>query len=77
MDEGIESSMSRKGNYWDNTVIGPFFIRLKAESVHAEKFAGLDDAYASVFEYIKLFYNNIKRYSTNGYKSHKEYERIY
>ena len=77
LDKGIQPSMSRKGNCWDNAVIESFFARLKVESVHAEKFQGLDDAYSSVFEYIELFYNNIRRHSTNAYKSPMEYERIY
>lgn len=77
LEEGIASSMSRKGNCWDNAVIESFFARLKVESVHAEKFTGLEDAYTSVFEYIELFYNNIRRHSTNGYKSPKEYEQLY
>ena len=77
LDEDIRSSMSRKGNCWDNAVIESFFARLKVESIHAESFAGLDDAYSCVFEYIELFYNNVRRHSSNGYKSPKEYERIH
>ena len=54
-----------------------FFARLKVESIHTESFKGIDDTYSCVFEYIELFYNNVRRHSTNGYKSPKEYERIY
>lgn len=77
LDEDIKSSMSRKGNCWDNAVIESFFARLKVESIHTESFDGLDEAYSCVFEYIELFYNSVRRHSTNGYKSPKEYERIY
>ncbi len=77
LDNGIRASMSRQGNCWDNAVIESFFARLKVESLYAENFRGLDDAYSSVFEYIELFYNNVRRHSTNGYKSPIEHERIY
>lgn len=77
LDEGIQPSISRKGNCWDNAVVESFFARLKVESLHAESFRGLDDAYCSVFEYTELFYNNVRRHSTNGYKSPMEYERVY
>lgn len=69
--------MSRKGNCWDNAVIESFFSRLKVESLHAESFKGIDDAYSSVFEYIELFYNRVRRHSTIGYKSPVEYENDY
>ena len=77
LDNGIQASMSRSGNCWDNAVIESFFARLKVESVHAESFETLDEAYSSVFEYIERFYNNVRRHSTNGYKSPKDYEQIY
>ncbi len=69
--------MSQKGNCWDNAPMESFFSRLKVALIHAESFAGLDDAYSSVFEYIELFYNNVKRHSANDYKSPKDYEQIY
>ena len=77
LDEDIQPSMSRKGNCWDNAAMESFFARLKVESIHSESFAGLDDAYSSVFEYIELFYNTVRRHSANGYKSPREYEQIY
>lgn len=77
LDHKIKPSMSRKANCWDNAVVESFFARLKVESVHGERFKGLDDAYSSVFEYIELFYNNVRRHSTNDYKSPMEYEQIY
>lgn len=77
LDCGVQPSMSRKGNCWDNAVIESFFSRLKVESIHAEKFKGLGDAYTEVFEYIELFYNTIRRHSSNGYLSPKQYEQQY
>ena len=77
LDHGVQASMSRSGNCWDNVVIESFFARLKVESVHAASFETLDEAYSSVFEYTGRFYNNVRRHSSNGYKSPKAYEQIY
>ena len=74
---GVIPSMSRKGNCWDNAAIESFFARLKVESVYAENLKGKHDAYACVFDYIELFYNNVRRHSANGYKSPINYENEY
>ncbi len=77
ISKGIQSSMSRKGNCWDNAVVESFFARLKVESIYAESFKGKQDAYACVFEYIELFYNSVRRHSTNAYLSPCNYENEY
>ena len=75
--EGIKPSMSRKGNCWDNAAMELFFARLKVESIHGESFKGKQEAYACVFEYIEMFYNSVRRHSTNGYQSPNNYEKYY
>lgn len=77
LDEGIRPSMSRKGNCWDNAAMESFFARLKVESLYAESFKDKGEAYASVFEFIELFYNSVRRHSATGYKSLKQYEDEY
>ena len=54
-----------------------FFARLKVESIHGEVIKGKSDAYSCVFEYIELFYNSVRRHSTNGYLSPNQYEQNY
>lgn len=76
-DEQITPSMSRKGNCWDNAAMESFFARLKVEEVYAELYQSMDEAYSSVFEYIELFYNRVRRHSTIGYISPVEYENNY
>lgn len=76
-DSGITPSMSRKGNCWDNAAMESFFSRLKVEEVFGQTYAGLNAAYSSVFEYIELFYNRVRRHSANGYISPVEFEKIY
>lgn len=76
-DHGIRPSMSRKGNCWDNAAMEAFFARLKVESIYAEPPRTTDEAYAQVFEYIELFYNNVRRHSAINYQSPKQYEADY
>jgi len=77
LNNDVISSMSRSGNCWDNAAMESFFARLKVESVHAESFKGIDDAYTSVFEYIEVFYNRVRRHSANEYKSPASFEENY
>ena len=76
-EQGIQPSMSRKGNCWDNAAVESFFARMKVESIYAERFRNKDEAYACVFEYIELFYNSIRRHSAIDYKSPRQFEEDY
>jgi transposase InsO family protein len=64
---GITCSMSRKGNCWDNAPMESFFATLKKELVHHENYQTRAQARQSLFEYIEVFYNRIRRHSTLGY----------
>ncbi len=63
---GMECSMSRKGNCWDNAVAESFFHTLKTELVHHEDYRSRTEAKASIFEYIEVFYNRQRRHSYIG-----------
>ena len=76
-DHGFRSSMSRKGNCWDNAVMESFFGRLKVELIYAENYQSINEARAGIFEYIELFYNKERRHSANGFLSPNDYERKY
>ncbi len=71
----ITCSMSRRANCWDNAPMESFFASLKKELVHDEDFATREAARSSIFEYIEVFYNRVRRHSSLGYKSPVEYER--
>jgi transposase InsO family protein len=73
--EGIVCSMSRRGNCWDNAPMESFFASLKKELVHREEYATREEAKASIFEYIEVFYNRVRRHSSLGYVAPAEYER--
>ena len=72
---GITCSMSRRANCWDNAPMETFFASLKKELVHDEDYATRAEARASIFEYIEVFYNRVRRHSSLGYRSPVEYER--
>jgi putative transposase len=72
---GIECSMSRKGNCWDNAVVESFFSSLKMELVYLTDFVTRHHARSALFEYIEVFYNRRRRHSSLGYLSPMEYER--
>ena len=73
-DHGITCSMSRRGDCWDNAPMESFFASLKKELVHHEDYATRQQAKASIFEYIEVFYNRERRHSTLGYQSPADYE---
>jgi transposase InsO family protein len=71
---GITTSMSRKGNCWDNACVESFFGTLKRELVYHRHYATREVATQDIFEYIEVFYNRKRRHSTLGYDSPAEYE---
>ncbi len=73
-EQGIEPSMSRVGNCWDNAVMEGFFSSLKWELVHHESDASHAEARWSLFQYMEVYYNRRRRHSTLGYRSPAEFE---
>lgn len=72
---GLRSSMSRSGNCYDNAHIESFFGTLKTDLVHGERYRTREEARLSIFEYVEVFYNRIRRHSSLGYKSPVQYEK--
>lgn len=69
---GIECSMSRAGNCWDNAMIESFFGTIKQEWVHHHRWANLTEARAATHDYIEVFYNRQRLHSSLGYKTPAE-----
>ncbi|MEE8373070.1 MAG: IS3 family transposase [Dehalococcoidia bacterium] len=69
---GIECSMSRKGNCWDNALMESFFGTYKQEWAHHQQWSGLGDARASTYDYIEVFYNRQRLHSALGYRTPAE-----
>ena len=73
---GLQSSMSRRGNCYDNAYIESFWSTLKKELVYGEKYLTRKDARLSIFEYIEVFYNRFRKHSALGYKSPEQYNTV-
>lgn len=56
------TSMSRKGNCWDNAVAESFFSSIKKERIYKDR----QEALADVAEYIDDFYNPVPWHSHLG-----------
>ena len=72
-EHGFISSMSRKGNCWDNAPMESFWGKLKQEWLNEQHFKTREEAKAAVFEYVWIFYNRKRIHETNGYKTPDEY----
>jgi putative transposase len=70
---GMQVSMSRKGNCWDNAPTESFFNSLKNERTHHARYATRAEARRDTFEYLELFYNQRRRHSALGYASPVEF----
>jgi len=69
---GIECSMSRPGNCYDNAMIESLFGTIKQEWVHHQRWAGLVEARAAMYDYIEVFYNRERLHSSLGYRTPAE-----
>ena len=68
-------SMSSTGNCYDNALMESFFHTLKTELIYFEKYRIRQEARGSVFEYIEIFYNRIRKHSSLNYCSPVEFEK--
>jgi putative transposase len=72
---GIERSMSRAGNCYDNAAMESFWSTLKTDTGLDESIpASRRHAELAVFDYIETFYNPTRRHSSLGYLSPVAFE---
>jgi len=71
---GIRQSMSSTGNCYDNAMAESFFATLKKAHVFWHRYETREEARRSIFEYLEVFYNRVRRHSSLGYKSPVAYE---
>ena len=64
---GFILSMSAKGNCYDNAAMETFFHTLKTEHVFFCNYLTREEAIASIFEYIEVFYNRQRLHSSLNY----------
>ncbi len=63
---GFICSMSRKGNCWDNAIAESFFHSIKTELIYTERYTTRKIAKQSIFQYIEVYYNRVRRHSALG-----------
>ena len=73
---GAIISMSRRGNPYDNARAESFIKTLKAEEVELRRYRDLDDARASIGEFLDEVYNRRRLHSALGYRSPEEFEAL-
>jgi transposase InsO family protein len=71
---GIDISMSRKGNPWDNAACESFMKTLKYEEVFRNEYRDLSDARACIAEFLEKVYNKKRLHSALGYLPPAEFE---
>ena len=72
-EHGFISSMSRRGNCWDNAPMESFWGKLKQEWLNEQHFRTREEAKSAVFEYVWIFYNRKRIHEANGYLTPEEY----
>ena len=71
---GIDISMSRKANPWDNAACESFMKTLKYEEVLRNEYRDLAEARASIREFLEKIYNRKRLHSALGYVPPAEFE---
>jgi putative transposase len=66
---GMNTSMSRKADCYDNAPMESFWGSLKNELVHHCRFATREEARKAITEYIEIFYNRQRKQARLGYLS--------
>ena len=73
---GVEVSMSRTGDPWDNAMMESLFASLKGEWIHGS-FATRAEGELEVFKYFETYYNPVRLHESLDYISPKEFEKSY
>lgn len=73
---GIRISMSRRGNVYDNALAETFIKTLKYEEVYRTEYGNLEEAKASMKEFLEKVYNQKRLHSALGYRPPGEFEQF-
>lgn len=71
---GLECSMSRRGDCYDNAVAESFFATLEHELLTESDFHSRAEARQAIFAFIEVWYNRQRRHSSLGYVSPVAFE---
>jgi transposase InsO family protein len=74
---GFVSSMSRRGDCYDNAVVESFFGSLKSELIDRRPWPTRRQVIDAIDDYIEVFYDTQRLHSTLGYRTPAEVERYH
>ncbi|HYX53638.1 MAG TPA: IS3 family transposase [Candidatus Limnocylindrales bacterium] len=72
---GIEPSMSRPGNPYDNAKCESFIKTLKQEEIYTRQYRDRADLELHIAEFVEEYYNRRRLHSALGYRSPENFER--
>ena len=73
-ENGVQISMSRKRNPWDNAACESFMKTLKHEEVHRNEYRDLAEARCEIGKFLDQVYNQKRLHSAIGYLPPAEFE---
>ena len=73
-EKNIQRSLGRTGTCYDNAVSESFFTTYKKELIHTRPWPTVTDLRGRTVDWIHNYYNTIRRHSTLGYLTPREYE---
>ena len=76
-ESGVQISMSRRGNPYDNAKAESFMKTLKCEQVYLTEYDNLADAKAQIGHFLEAVYNQKRLHSSLGYLPPAEYENTF
>ena len=71
---GVQISMSRKGNPYDNAKAESFMKTFKVEEVYVSEYESFQDALENIQRFLEVVYNKKRLHSSIGYLPPAEYE---
>ncbi|MCF6526452.1 integrase core domain-containing protein [Streptomyces sp. JJ36] len=71
---GVQLSVGRTGQCWDNALAESFFATLKRELLGSRPWPTRARAHSAIFDFIERWYNLRRLHSSLGYRSPAEYE---
>ena len=74
---GLQPSMSRTANPYDNAAMESFFSTLKTECLQHQPTTSRSQTQARVFDYIETFYNRVRLHSALGFLSPVDFENLH
>jgi putative transposase len=74
LEHGIQPSMSRAGNPYDNARCESFMKTLKQEEIHSRQYRDRADLEAHIGEFLDRYYNRRRLHSALGYRTPEQFE---